>query len=347
MKILKRWIVQIVEEAMRDFGRERFAKIEISLEKTSKDIKNVKEKIEALKESLKEREGKLLENLKEKERSQKRLAFLLDWENLYINLKERKFEFPGKRLIEEATLVFEKQSIANLAFCEGYLSLGTRNLLERSGFTVIWSQKADEAILEWLRNLVISHSLINTILLFTHDKRLIAKVELLLSQVPKKELIVIELKGNVLKDKEGKYQVKLYPGAGKIPEVLENRFIGIAKSIREKRLFEPERDLYDKFFLLVTYSLSKIPRQGYRRGFKNIVDVVYNTYLYPNPKVRENPYLLEIATKQNLRLVLEALLEETDFLKKRSNGHNYYLINLDSQFYREIAPWFEKIKEYF
>lgn len=344
MRFLKRWILGEREERLQKLLQEQFGKMEVSLKENCRFLQK---RLAALEELIKKANLQLLENLKEKESSQKKLSILLDWENLYFKMKEKKLEFPGKRLIEEATLVFEKASIFNFAFCEGYLHPQTRNLLEISGFTVVWSRKADEAILSLIQNLLISHPLIEKILLFTHDKKLIAKVGILLSQVPKKELLAIELKENILKDKDGKYQVKLYSRAEKIPELFdEDRFVKIAKNIKEKRLFEPERDVKEKFFLLCVYFLTKIPQEGFRRGFENLVDVLFNTYLYPNPKIAKDPYLLEITTKQNVKLVLEALLDQTDFLKKKVQDRNYYLVNLNSKFYQQIYPYFEKIKKY-
>jgi len=339
-EFLSGWLADLRTEIERlSKGTEKIGK---SVEELKKAISQIQQRQEKIVEMLEENQ-KIFDNLMSQSPFQKGFVVVLDWLNLNLGLRDEKLRFPGERLLNRLVELTGKPQIGAFAFCEGYLSDGTRSMLEKSGFTCISCTDADETIIKMLDYNLFPNERIETIFLITNDQRLMRRSREIASFFPKKELIFMSLEGRLIKDPDRKYLVKLYKKGEKYPMTPEeNPFASVVWRIKKGRLTIPFEDPYELFLLIVTRVLPEVKTETHKRGFYNLVNVVWETYLYGNEAIQQNDSLRRIVSKDNLQLVLGVLLDETDLIKKIEGDRIYYMVDTQSEFWKKCVPLFKE-----
>jgi len=339
-EFFSRWLADFKKEIER--LSKATEKIGGSVEELKKTIYQVQKTQDTLVSMLEENQ-KILDKLISQPPFQKGFAVVLDWLNLSLGLRDEKLNFPGQRLVDRLVELTGKPRIGAFAFCEGYLSDGIRNMLEESGFTCISCMDADETILKWLEYNLFSNERVETIFLITNDQRLIRRSRELASFFPEKNLIFMSLEGRLIKDPERRYFIKLYKRGEKHPLALEeNPFTLTVQRIKEGRLTILPEDPYELFLLIVTRVLPELKTKTHKRGFHNLVNTIWEAYLYGNEAIQRNDSLKKIVSKDNLQLILGALLDQTDLIKKVEGDKIYYMVDTQSEFWKKCVSLFKE-----
>ena len=317
-------------------------------EEMKKKIEEINKEIDALKEGqraiFKEQKEifQLLEKLTYRPGFQKGFALCLDWPNFRIFLKDSGFLFP-EEIVGYFEQLLKKPLIFAFAFCEGFLKKEERMMLERAGFLSIFCSEADEAIINTLEKLLFPNERIDEVFLITNDQILQRRARRVSSFFPDVELISLFYQGNLIKDRDGKYHFKLSKRKEKIFFEEINPFMSIVERIKKERLLTPLKDPYELFFLIVVRVLPEIRTKVYQRGFYNLVSTIWETYFYSNPKIQGHRLLREIATKENLKLALEAIVEEGELLERKEDfatNKVFYVVNTKSELWKKCVSFF-------
>lgn len=339
-EFFSRWLKDL-ERKIESFSK-MTEKIDGSVEELKKIIYQVQRNQDTLVNILEENQ-KIFDKLISQPSFQKGFAVVLDWLNLYLALRDEKLNFPGQRLIDRLVELTGKPQIGAFAFCEGYLSDGTRNMLEEAGFICISCTDADERITKLLENSLFPNERIDTIFLITNDQRLMRRSREIASFFKEKNLISMSLEGRLIKDPERRYFIRLQKRGEKHPMALEeNPFTLIVQRIKKERLTIPSEDPYELFLLIVIRALPELKTKTHKRGFHNLVNTIWETYLYANEAIWRNDNLKKIVSKDNLQLALGALIDETDFIKKIEGEKVYYIVDTQSEFWKKCVSLFKE-----
>jgi hypothetical protein len=357
----KDWLSEVFSSCLEEKAKRIETKIKelsISIEKIAETIeKKLEEQTKIHQEVLeKQKENlQLLKKLITLPVSQKGIAIALDWRNFSFQLKDLNLYFPGRRIIDEAITAFERPKVVARAFCEGFISFSVTNMLEQNGFSIVSCKDADSEIIEWLWNEALPNFNIDIILLITEDKRLINKANNVLSKFyPQKQLIILKIdrRRKILKDEEGKYQLRLRKTPQETPRIYEeeNPYEMIVERIKQDRLVAPMQDPRAKFFLIVVRTLPELKTTSQRRGFENLKEDIWNHFLYANKTIDDDKYLREFKTKYNLQMALEALLNFAgDILIKKQDPRTkkiFYEFNNKSSFWKQCVPYLREVEKY-
>ena len=111
-------------------------------------------------------------------------------------------------------------------------------------------------------------------------------------------------------------------------------------------MLEPERDPYELLLLIVIRTLPEIGTKTHKRGFINLISTLWERYLYKNKIIEKNLALSSVNKKENIRQILEALLEETDLIHKiQEGGRTYYVVDTQkSRFWKNCVLYFSRVE---